>query len=163
MELKEYQIDYPGGEEPLLILPLCVGATVLHGEVFRWFSGLDGGAEENLLVFMKLLYWGIVICAGGLAAWRLIRTIHATPRGLEYRFLGRTRKIIPWSEFACASKGRSYHYRKDLIYLIPKSGDGWTGDHWERYKFRTRNYWKLFHVHPTKNNIQAIGTYLEGL
>ena len=31
MEQKEYQIDYPTGEEPLLILPLCVGAAVLHG------------------------------------------------------------------------------------------------------------------------------------
>lgn len=163
MEQKVYQLDYPAGEDPLLILPLCAGAAVLQGEFFRWFSGLDGGVEEHLLVFMRLLYWGIVICAGGLAAWRLIRTIHATPRGLEYRFLGRTRRIIPWSDFACASKGRSYYYRGDLIYLIPKSGDAWTDDQWVQYQFATRNYWKLIHVHPTKNNIRAIGTYLTGL
>jgi len=107
MEQKEYQIDYSEGEEPLVILPLCVGAAVLHGAFFRWFSSLDGG-DEKLVIFMKLLYWSAVIGFGGIAAWRLIRTIHATSKGLEYRFLGKTRKIIPWNEFSCACKCRSY-------------------------------------------------------
>lgn len=163
MEQEEYQIDYPTGEELLLILPLCVGAAVLHGEFFRWFSGLDGGGNAKLIIFMKLLYWGAVIGVGGLAALRLIKTIHTTSQGLEYRFLGKTRKIIPWNEFSCACRCRSYYYRNDMIYLIPKSGGELLEDRWAQYQFTTRNYWKLVRFHSTKNNLRAIGTYLAGL
>ena len=47
MGQKEYQIDYSASEEPLVILPLCVGVAVLHGEFFRWFSRLDGGGDKS--------------------------------------------------------------------------------------------------------------------
>lgn len=161
MEQKEFQIDYPAGEEPLLILPLCVGAAFLSGEFFGWISALDGGASETSAVFIRLLYWGIVICVGGLAAWRLMWTIHAVPEGLVYRFLGRSMRMIRWEEFSCASKGRSWYYRNELIYLIPKSVGTLPRDLHEQYQFRTRNYGKLIHFHPTKNNVLAIETYLE--
>jgi len=161
MEQKEYQIDYSEGEEPLVILPLCVGAAVLHGAFFRWFSSLDGG-DEKLVIFMKLLYWSAVIGFGGIAAWRLIRTIHATSKGLEYRFLGKTRKIIPWNEFSCACKCRSYYYRNDMIYLIPKSCGVISEERRAQVKFTTSNYRNPIRFHPTKNNLRAIGTYLAG-
>ena len=91
MEQKEYQIDYSASEEPLVILPLCVGAAVLHGAFFRWFSSLDGG-NEKLVIFMKLLYWSAVIGAGGIAAWRLIRTIHATSKGIGIQISGQNQE-----------------------------------------------------------------------
>ena len=112
---------------------------------------------------MTLLYWGAVIGFGGLAAVHLIKTIHTTPQGLEYRFLGKTRKIIPWNEVSCACKCRSYYYRNDMIYLIPKTSGELLEDRWAQYQFTTRNYWKLARFHSTKNNLRAIGTYLAGL
>lgn len=161
MEQKEFQIDYPDGEEPLLILPLCVGAILLSGKFFRWIAALDSNASETSAVFIRLLYWGGIIIAGSVAAWRLMRTIHAVPEGLVYRFLGRSMRMIRWEELSCASKGRSWYYRNELIYLIPKSVGTLPTDRQGQYQFRTRDYGKLIHFHPTKNNILAIKTYLE--
>ena len=163
MEQKEYQLDYSAGEEPLLILPLCVGAMLLSGKVFAWFSSLDGGRDEELMIFMKLFYWGVILCCGGLAAWRLIRTIHATPKGLEFRCFGRAQEVIPWEEFSCAVKGRAWQYKRDQLYLIPANCGPLPEDARQRYKFLTRNYREKYRFHPTKNNIQAINTYLRGL
>lgn len=164
MKNREFQIDYKWEEEPLLVLPLCAGAMLLSGELFRWLHTLDpAGQSEGHLIFLKFLYLAFLLCCSALALWRVVRTIHATEQGLEYRFLGRIQKRISWSEFACAFKGRSYCYRNDLIYLIPEASDVFPADPWERSKFCSRNYRSLIHFHPTQNNIRAIGTYLKGL
>lgn len=162
MEQTEFRIDYKWEEEPLLVLPICIGAMLLYGEIFNWLRSLEAqSGGEVQLTFFSLIYWGFLVCCSALAVWRLIRTIHVSEKGLEYRFLRRTRRIIPWEEFSCASKGRSYHYRRDLIYLIPTSLGDFPKDHRAQYKFRTRHYWKLIHFHPTENNIRAIGTFIK--
>lgn len=100
MERKEYQIDHH--DEPLLILPLCVGALLLSGEFFAWLSGLGDMATKDI-VALQLLYWGGFLSWGGLAAWRLVSAVHLTTAGLEYRFLSKPRR----SYLGAASPGPS--------------------------------------------------------
>ena len=80
------------------------------GRVFSGFTGFSLGAIIN---------WGGFLSWGGLAAWRLANTVHLTTAGLEYRFLGKTQKVIPWSSFSRAV--RTHLHKADCIYLIPAS------------------------------------------
>lgn len=158
MEQKAYQIDHH--DEPLLILPLCVGALLLSGEFFDWLSGLGDMAAEEIAAF-RILYWGGFLCLGGLAAWRLLNTVHLSPAGLEYRFLGKTQKLIPWSSFSRAV--RAHLHKADCIYLIPVDCCEFPKDRSAQLQFIKRNYAELTHFTVTKNNLRAVKAYLPGL
>lgn len=162
--MQEYQIDYKWEEEPLLVLPLCVGGMLLSGKLFGWLRSLDPGSmTDDSIAGLKILYFGFLFCCAALAAWRLLRTIHATDRGVEYRFLGRTQKIIPWDDFSCATLGRARQMRTKQVFPIPNICAELPADPAGKHRFLTQHYQKLIHFHGTGNNIRAIGTYLKGL
>ena len=164
MEKKEFQIDYKWEEEPLLVLPRCAGATLRSGELFGWRNTLDpeGMSADNLAAF-KIGYFGFLLCCSCLAAWRLVWTIHATERGLEYRFLGRTQENIPWDEFSCATIGHARQMKRNLVFLISESLGAPPSERTAKDRFLTCHYDRIPHFHATKNNIRAIGAYLGGL
>ncbi len=153
----EYQLDYR--EEPLLILPLSVGALLLSGEFFRWFEAAAKLPADGVAAF-RIVYWVAFLCCSGLAAYRLIRTIHATANGLELRTLGNVWQVIPWSEFHCAVKGRPYGAKRDSIFLIPRSCDEPPADRVALHRYLAKNYAECTEIAPTKNNQNAIGAFL---
>ena len=104
---------------------------------------------------------GAVHEADGLSEWRVMYTIHATPAGLDYRFLGRSRKIIPWTDFSCAI--RAHSHKADCIYLIPVIFGELPQDRNAQLWFIKRNYAELTRFEVTKNNLRAIKAYLPGL
>lgn len=161
MEKKEFQLDYKLEEEPLLVLPLCVGAMLLSGELFGWLNSLDpDGLGDDHLAAFRILYWGFLLSCSVLAVWRLARTIHATEGGLEYRFLGRVQKLIPWTEFSCAAVGRARQMKMRLVFLIPEALGPLPGEPSARYRFLTNNYHQILHFHATKNNRKALSAFL---
>lgn len=161
MEKKEFQLDYKWEEEPLLVLPLCVGAMLLSGELFGWLNSLDTDpqADEHLAAF-KIVYFGFLLCCSALAVWRLVRTIYATEGGLEYRLLGRVQKQIPWTEFSCATIGRARQMRRPLVFLIPEALGALPSESSAKYRFLTSNYHQIPHFHATKNNRKALSAFL---
>ena len=164
MEKREYRIDYQWEEEPLLVLPLCVGGMLLSGELFGWLNSLEpGGLPSDQLAAIRIVYFGFLLCCSALAAWRLIRTIHATKDGLEYRFLGKVQKRIPWETFSCAAVGRARQMKTSLIFLIPAAIGELPADRAKLPSFLTKHYTDLIRFHRTRNNIRAIGAYLEGV
>ena len=160
MEKRKFQMDYNWEEEPLLVLPLCVGGMLLSGELFGWLRSLNPEemTDDHIAAF-KIIYWGFLLCCASLAAWRLMRTVHATGEGLEYRFLGKRQSCIPWSEFSCAILGRAWQQKRDLIWLIPVSL-GEPPNNQTYRSFLGRNYSEIPRFHRTKNNILAIETHL---
>ena len=84
---------------------------------------------------MMLIYWGMILVCGGLAAWQLMRTIHVTPEGIEYRFLGQTRETVPWSAFSCAYLGRLPGGKVSEICLIPVNCGEFPVEKMERTEF----------------------------
>ena len=162
--MKEYQIDYKWEEDPMLVLPMSVGAMLLSGELFGWLNTLDPyGMPADQMTALKIVYFGFLLCCSCLAAWRLMRTVHVTVAGLEYRFLGRTQEVIPWDRFSCATIGSARQMKRNLVFLIPKAFAPLPDDRQEKYSFLTHHYRELIHFHATKSNIRSIGTYLGGL
>ena len=115
--------------------------------------------DEPLLILP--LYWGGFLSWGGLAAWRLANTVHLTTAGLEYRFLGKTQKVIPWSSFSRAV--RAHLHKADCIYLIPVICGEIPEDRSAQLWFVKRNYAQLTRFTVTKNNLRAVKAYLPGL
>ena len=62
MEKREYRIDYQWEEEPLLVLPLCVGGMLLSGELFGWLNSLEpGGLPSDQLAAIRIVYFGFLL------------------------------------------------------------------------------------------------------
>ena len=156
MEQREYRIEC--GIEPLLVLPLCVGALALSGRFFDWFATASEMPADGVAAF-RIVYWAAFLWIGGDAVWRLMRTIYATPLGLEYRFWGRDREVFRWGEFSCAYLGRITGAKSSEIWLVPRSCGSFPDDHNGRMRFLSVNYAEMIRLQRTKNNIRAIETY----
>ena len=115
---------------------------------------------DHGIAAFRIVYWGFFLCLGGQAAWQLVRTIHATPEGLEYRFLDRREKLVPWSAFSCAYRGRLPQSKVDEIWLIPVECGEFPGEFRERQAFLGANYAEITRFYRTKNNIRAVEAYL---